>query len=501
MKKQQGNNKRSMPQKPTNKKRDLKKQHLRSEGGKRGIKEQVELTCVYMNEEGKGIAKYSESDVIVPGLLKGEKALVELTRRRGFYTGKVLKIYENSNDRRKAPCPYYDKCGGCQLQHLSYEGQAAYKQETVEGLMKRFGSVNPIIKMDNPFEYRNKSHATFGEDKNGKLVSGIYQEYTHKLTPVEKCMIQAPIADAIVNTIREMMPSFKMRAFNEEYGKGFLRHVLIRNGFTSGEVMVVLVVTDQKFPGKNNFVKALLKAHPEISTIVLNVNDRNTSLVLGHTEKVIYGKGRIMDTLCDTSFTLSPKSFYQINPPQTEKLYNKSLEMAGLTGKETVVDAYSGIGTISLILAKKAKHVIGVELNKDAVRDANVNAKINKVENVQFIQEDAGAFMVKLAEERQPVDVVFMDPPRSGSDERFLASVAKLSPKKIVYISCNPFTQKRDLEYLDGRAYKVKEIQPVDLFPQTFHVENIVLLEKLDAKQKEAKKAPSKAKQTRYKKK
>ncbi len=478
MKNQKGNNKNPMNKKPTNKKRDLKKQHLRSEGGKKGVKEQEELTCVYMNEEGKGVAKYCDSDVIIPGLLKGERALVELTRRRGFYTGKALKIYEASNERRKAPCAYYEKCGGCQLQHLSYDGQATYKQETVEGLMKKYGKVNPIIKMDNPFEYRNKSHATFGEDKNGKIISGIYQEYTHKLIFVDKCMIQDPIADAIVNTIRGLMPSFKMRAFNEEFGKGFLRHVLIRKGFSSGEVMVVLVVTDQKFPGKTNFVKALLKEHPEISTIVLNINDRNTSLVLGNIEKVIYGKGRIVDTLCDTTFTLSPKSFYQINPPQTEKLYNKSIEMANLSGNEVIVDAYSGIGTISLILAKKVKQVIGVELNKDAVKDANYNAKMNNIHNVNFIQEDAGAFMVKLAEENQTVDVVFMDPPRSGSDERFLASVAKLNPKKIVYISCNPFTQKTDLEYLDGRGYKVKEIQPVDLFPQTFHVENIVLLEK-----------------------
>lgn len=478
MKKQNSKGKSSMIQKPTNKKRDLKKQHLRGEGGKRGFKEQVELTCVYMNEEGKGIAKYNNSDVIIPDMLKGERGLIELTRRRGFFTGKFLKVYEASKERRKPPCPYYGKCGGCQLQHLSYDGQAAYKQETVAGLMKRFGQVNPIIKMDDPFEYRNKSHATFGEDKNGTIISGIYQEYTHKLVPVEKCMIQSPIADAIVNTIRGLMPSFKMRAFNETYEKGFVRHVLVRNGFATGEVMVVLVVTDQLFPGKTNFVKALLKEHPEITTIILNVNDRKTSMVLGNVEKVIYGKGRISDTLCETTFTLSPKSFYQINPPQTEKMYNKSIEMANLKGDEVVIDAYSGIGTISLILAKKVKRVIGVELNRDAVKDANVNAKLNNVKNVQFVQEDAGAFMVKLADENKNVDVLFMDPPRSGSDERFLASVAKLYPKKIVYISCNPFTQKKDLEYLDGRGYKVKEIQPVDLFPQTFHVENIVLLEK-----------------------
>ena len=464
--------------KKVNKKREVKQQHLRSEGGKRGIKEQVELKCITMNEEGKGIAKHSGSEVIVPGLVKGEKAIVELTRRRGFYTGTVVKMIESSKDRVTPPCPHYDKCGGCQLQHLSYDGQAAYKKETVEKLMSKFGPTNDILKMDSPFEYRNKSHATFGEDKRGKVISGIYQEYSHRLIPIEKCMIQDPLADAIVNTIRDMMPSFRMRAFNEDYGKGFLRHVLVRKGFNSGEVMVVLVVTEHKFQGKNNFVKALLKAHPEITTIVMNINERNTSLVLGNAEKVLYGKGRISDTLCETRFSLSPKSFYQINPPQTERLYKKSIEMAKLTGKELVVDAYSGIGTISLVLAKNAKEVIGVELNRDAVKDAKFNAKANNITNVQFVQDDAGAFMVKLAEQNEKIDVVFMDPPRSGSDERFLASVAKLSPKKVVYISCNPHTQKRDLEYMVGRGYKVKEIQPVDMFPQTFHVENIVLLEK-----------------------
>jgi 23S rRNA (uracil1939-C5)-methyltransferase len=465
-------------EKKVNKKRQLKQQHLRGEGGKKHIKEQVELKCVTMNEEGKGLAKYSGSQVIIPNMVTGEKALVELTRRRGFYTGTIIKMLSPSKDRITPPCPYYERCGGCQMQHLSYEGQARYKQDIVNKLMQKYGRPQAILTMETPFEYRNKSHATFGEDKRGKIISGIYQEYSHRLIPIEKCMIQDPKADAIVNTIRDLMPSFRMRAFNEEYGKGFLRHVLIRKGFKTGEIMVVLVVTENKFQSKNNFVKALLKAHPEITTIVMNINDRDTSMVLGHAEKVLYGKGRIKDSLCGIDFYLSPRSFYQINPPQTERLYNNSIEMAQLSGKETVIDAYSGIGTISLALAKKAKQVIGVELNKEAVKDAILNAKNNKITNAKFVQDDAGAFMVKLAEQKEKVDVVFMDPPRSGSDERFLASVAKLKPKKLVYISCNPHTQKRDLDYITGRGYQVKAIQPVDMFPQTFHVENIVLLER-----------------------
>lgn len=462
----------------TNKKRDLKQQHLGRGEGKKNQKEQVELKCIGMNEEGKGLSKFSGSEVVIPGMVTGEKAIVELTRRRGFYTGDLVKLTQTSKDRIKPPCPHYEKCGGCQLQHISYEGQSKYKQETVEKLMKKYGRPQAILTMETPFEYRNKSHSTFGEDKNGKLISGIYQEYSHRLISVERCMIQDPKADAIVNTIRDLMPSFKMRAFNEEYGKGFLRHVLIRKGFNSGELMVALVVTEHKFQGKNNFVKALLKAHPEITTIVMNINDKNTSMVLGNAEKVLYGKGRIKDTLCGIEFSLSPKSFYQINPPQTERLYKKSIQMANLKGNETVIDAYSGIGTISLVLAKQVKQVVGVELNKDAVKDAIYNAKANDIKNAKFVQDDAGAFMVKLAEQNEKIDVVFMDPPRSGSDERFLASVAKLKPKKVVYISCNPHTQKRDLDYITSRGYVVKGIQPVDMFPQTFHVENIVVLER-----------------------
>ncbi|MBN2897487.1 MAG: 23S rRNA (uracil(1939)-C(5))-methyltransferase RlmD [Clostridia bacterium] len=454
------------------------KQHLRSEGGKKGMKEQVELTCVAMNEEGRGIAKHSGSDVIIQGMITGEVAIVELTRRRGFYTGKIVKLLSKSKDRVQPPCPYYEACGGCQLQHLSYEGQALYKHDFVSKLMTKYGYTEPILKMETPFAYRNKCQAAFGEDKRGNIISGIYQEYSHRLVSIERCLIQDPQADAIINTIRGLMPSFKMRAYNEDFGKGFLRHVLVRKGFASGEIMVVMVVTEHKFQFKNHFIEALLKVHPEITTVVMNINDRDTNMVLGNAEKVLYGKGFIKDTLCGIEFTLSPRSFYQINPAQTARLYQRAIEMAALTGKETVIDAYSGIGTISLSLAKKAKQVIGVELNKDAVKDAINNAKNNKINNVRFVQGDAGAFMVKMADHNEKVDVVFMDPPRGGSDERFLASVAKLKPEKIVYISCNPVTQKRDLEYLIGRGYKVEEIQPVDMFPHTFHVETVVKLQR-----------------------
>lgn len=379
----------------------------------------------------------------------------------------------------KPECPYYDKCGGCQLQHLSYEGQTKHKQIQVEELMSSYGKVNPILTMKDPYEYRNKVHSTFSYDKRKQIISGMYMEDTHKVINIDKCMIQDSKADEIIETIRGFMRSFKMKPYNEDTGQGFLRHVLIRRGFATNEVMVVLVVSSKVLPGKKNYVKALVKKHSEISTIVMNINNRKTSVVLGNQEITIYGKGYIEDILCGLKFRISPKSFYQVNPIQTEILYKKAIEMADLDGNETVIDAYSGIGTISLIASKSVKNVIGVELNKDAVKDAITNARQNNIKNVYFYNEDAGEFMVKLAKENKNIDLVIMDPPRSGSDEKFLSSIVKLSPKKVVYISCNPVTQERDLRYLVKKGYRVEEIQPVDMFPHTNHVECVIKIQKV----------------------
>ena len=316
-------------------------------------------------------------------------------------------------------------------------------------------------------------HAVFDRDRKGNIISGIYEEGTHRVVPVENCLIEDEKSQEIIRTIRGMLKSFKIRTYDEDTGYGLLRHVLIRRGFSTGEIMVVLVTGSPIFPSKNNFVKALRKAHPEITTVVLNVNDRQTSMVLGEREKPIFGPGFIKDRLCGCMFRISPKSFYQVNPVQTEILYQTAIDYASLTGKETVIDAYCGIGTIGLIAAKKAGKVIGVELNKDAVKDARINAKENKITNAAFYQGDAGRFMVEMAAKGEKADVVFMDPPRAGSDERFLSSVVKLSPKKVIYISCNPETLARDLKYLTKHHYKVEKIQPVDMFPFCDHCETV----------------------------
>ena len=330
--------------------------------------------------------------------------------------------------------------------------------------------------MENPYYYRNKVHAVFDRDRRGNIISGTYEAKTHRVVPVENCLIEDKKSQEIIRTIRGLLKSFKIKTYDEDTGYGLFRHVLIRRGFKSGEIMVVLVLGSPILPSSNNFVKALRKEHPEITTVVLNINDRKTSMILGEREKVLYGKGFIRDELCGCTFRISPKSFYQVNPVQTEILYQKAIEFAHLTGKESVIDAYCGIGTIGLIASGHAKEVVGVELNKDAVKDAKLNARENQIRNVKFFQGDAGEFMEAMAAEGKSMDVLFMDPPRAGSDEKFMASAVKMGPEKIVYISCNPETLARDLKYLTKKGYQVKKIQPVEMFAFTEHLETVVLL-------------------------
>lgn len=372
-------------------------------------------------------------------------------------------------------CPYVKKCGGCNMLDGDYVGHLKLKQKLVEGYLQGICKVMPITGMQDPYHYRNKVHAVYANTKQG-VISGVYQEGTHRVVPVEECRIEDRKADQIIQDIRGLLKSFRMKAYDEDRGFGFLRHVLIRRGFHSGEIMVVLVTGTPVFPSKNNFIKALRKLHPEITTIIQNINDRKTSMVLGEREILLYGKGYIEDQLCGKTFRISAKSFYQVNPVQTEFLYGKAVELAGLTGKERVIDAYCGIGTIGLIASDGAAETLGIELNPDAVRDAIRNAKVNGVKNIRFYQADAGAYMVQMAEQGEHADVVFMDPPRAGSDEAFLSSVVKLAPERIVYISCNPETLARDLKYLVKQGYVAGEAWPYDMFPWTGHVETVVLL-------------------------
>ena len=389
-----------------------------------------------------------------------------------------------SKNKNSMTCSASKKCGGCRYLNLSYKEQLSKKQKFVEGLLKGYGKVLDIEGMDEPYYYRNKVHHALGRDKKGNVISGSYEESTHKIVPTDSCLLEDKVSGEIIATVRKLLTSFKIQIFNEKSGYGLVRHVLVRRGFATGEVMVVLIAASPVFPSKNNFVKALIKEHHEIKTVVLNVNDRFTSMVLGKRNITLYGDGYIYDILCGKKFRISPSSFYQINPVQTKKLFETAIEYAGLSGKETVIDAYCGIGTIGLCASDKAGTVIGVELNKDAVKDAIINAKENKTSNAKFFTGDAGEFMTGMASENERADVVFMDPPRSGSTKEFMDAMIKMAPDRVVYISCNPVTQADDLKYLTKHGYKVDKIKPFDLFPWTEHCEVIVSMNKIQGKKK-----------------
>ena len=374
-------------------------------------------------------------------------------------------------------CPVYKKCGGCQLLHMEYKKQLDFKREQITTLLKPYGKLEGIIGMETPEHYRHKVHAVFGRDNRGKTICGVYKEGTHIIVPVEKCLLENEKADEIIQTIKGLLKSFKIKTYDEDTGYGLLRHVLVRVGCSTGQIMVVLVLGSPILPSKNNFVKALRKVHPEITTVVINVNDKKTSMVLGDKEQVIYGPGYIEDRLCGMTFKISPKSFYQVNPRQTEVLYQKAIAFAELSGKEVVLDAYCGTGTIGMIAAPHAGRVIGVDLNKDAVRDAIAGAKRNQISNIRFYQADAGDFMVKMADSGEKVDVVLMDPPRTGSSEKFLKALVQLGPRKIVYVSCNPETLARDLQFLCRKGYRMEKGVGVDMFPFTKHVEVIIMMQ------------------------
>ena len=371
-------------------------------------------------------------------------------------------------------------CGGCPLLGLDYAAQLKQKEEKVRALVGKYGPVHPIRGMEQPYHYRNKVISTFATGWGGKLTSGIYAANSHKVLPVESCLLQDEVLDKTMQAVRAAANACRYQTYDEDKGTGLVRHCLLRRGVATGQVMVVLVTAQPVLPGAKNFVKALLTEAAQrgvtVTTVVQNVNSRKTSVVLGEAEKVLYGKGFILDTLCGKTYAISPRSFYQINHAQTEVLYGLAVEAAKLTGKEVVLDAYCGIGTIGLTAADHAKQVVGVELNRDAVQDAIGNARHNGVKNARFFAADATRWIGEAAAAGEKADVIFMDPPREGSTPEFLASVARMAPKRVVYVSCNPVTLARDLATLTKLGYKAEGFTPVDMFPHTEHVETVVLL-------------------------
>ena len=373
-------------------------------------------------------------------------------------------------------CPAYKKCGGCQLD-VTYKQQLSYKQRTVIKLLGRYCRVSPILGMDDPLHYRCKVSNAFGFSR-GQVITGVWQASAGKIAKIEHCALEDVRAGKIVRTIAKLLPAFKIKTYDERTGVGFLRFVTIRIGKQSGQILVALGTNSGAFPSKHDFVRALTEQCPEITTIVQNVSTDRLNLVLGEKETVLYGDGYITDSLCGCEFRISARSFFQINPTQTEKLYATAVDFAELDGGQTVIDAYCGVGTIGIIASGKAKSVLAVEQNSDAVKNAIENASRNGADNVRVLCADAGAFMEELAEHGESADVVFTDPPRAGCSKQFLHALLALSPKRIVYISCNPETLARDLYFLTKNGYEAKKIQPVDMFPFTKHIEVITCLER-----------------------
>lgn len=377
------------------------------------------------------------------------------------------------------PCPLAKKCGGCQLTNLPYPDQLKLKEKQVTKLLGKFCRVQPIIAGESPYHYRNKVQAAFGKTRGGMIISGVYQSSTHKIVKMDQCLLDDPRADAIIVTIRNLLQAFGLPAYNERTGKGFIRHVLVKTARGTGQVLVVLVTGTAAFKSKNDFCRALLERHPEITTIVQNVNDKFTSLVLGEKEFVLYGDGYITDDLLGKQFRISPKSFYQINYDVTRQLYSTVIEYASLKKDCRVIDAYSGVGTIGMILSDMAGTVLSVENNPDAVRDARMNAKRNGITNMRFICADATEFLKQMAKNSETADVVVMDPPRAGSTPAFIRSVCSLAPERVVYVSCNPETLARDVYLFMKLGYRVRKIQPFDMFPNTNHCEVVVSMSRV----------------------
>ena len=435
----------------------------------------IKGTAIDLSSEGKGVVKYRNDIIFVDGLFPDEEADIEvLYQRAGVYFGKVKHLYQISKERIQPRCKICTSCGGCQYQQLDYKAQLKYKTKRVKEALSRIAHVKqdvlPCIGADNPYNYRNKIQVPFVKDRNGIVKFGFYKENTHIIMPIKECAIEDKRAASILWDIKLLLEDMNIPTYNEDSGRGILRYVLIRTSYHYKELMVVLVTTQMNFPGQRNFVNELVKKHPEITTVVENVNSRKTNVILGEKEKVLYGPGHIKDDILGLTFEISASSFFQINPEQVEKLYKCALDL--VNPNEIVLDAYSGVGTIGLIAARNAKKVISVEINKSAHKNAVENAKRNGINNIQFICDDAGKFITKYIGD---IDTLIMDPPRSGSDETFLKTVMNKRIKKIIYVSCNPETLARDIEYLSP-LYEVKYVQPVDMFPMTAHVETVVEL-------------------------
>ena len=444
------------------------------------------LDIISIGYEGEGIAKIEGYPIFIEGAILGEKVKALIVKvKKNYAYGKLIEVIESSSERIEPKCSIYKRCGGCTVQHMSYKKQLDYKFERVKDCITKIGGLSEeLVKypigMDNPERYRNKVQLPVGMVK-GELNIGFYASRSHNIIDLDTCLIQDKVADRVTNLARQWMLKYNIQpasvdgVFNK---KGLIRHIMIRKGFTTNEVMVVLVATKDKIPYINEFINEIVEKIDGIKSIVLNVNKENTNVILGQECITLWGEDTIIDYIDNFKFNISPLSFFQVNPVQTEKLYSKALEYAGLTGEETVFDAYCGTGTITLFLSQKAKKVYGVEIIEPAIINARENARINNIENAEFFVGKSEEVIPELIEKGIAPEVIVVDPPRKGCDIKLLEAIGKAKPKKVVYVSCDPSTLARDLKILEEQGYKTEEVQPVDMFPMTSHIENVTLLVK-----------------------
>lgn len=443
------------------------------------------LDVVDQGYEGEGIGKVDGTfPVFIQGALKGEKVKVVITKtKKNFAYGKLVDILQRSPERARPECRIYKKCGGCTLQHSSYKGQLDFKWDRVKDCVKKIAKLDPeIVKyplgMEEPWRYRNKVQLPVGLI-NGELHIGFFEPRSHDIVNMESCLIQDEVADQVVKLTREWMLKYKIKPYirNGRYDEdGVVRHIMIRRGFETNEIMVVLVTNGEELPYEEEFVDLMLDNIRGLASVIQNVNSEKTNVILGRKNITLWGDDTISDYIGKYKFNISPQSFFQVNPTQTEVLYGKAMEFAELSGDETVFDAYCGTGSITLFLSEKAKKVYGVEVVSGAIKNARINAKENNITNAEFILGESEVEIPKLIEKGIKADVVVVDPPRKGCEKALLDSITKIDAKKIVYVSCDPSTLARDLQILEEQGYKTVEIQPVDMFPQTSHIENVALL-------------------------
>ena len=442
----------------------------------------LEVTIEDLTHEGAGVAKFEGYALFIPKALPGERAKIKVVKvNKGYGFGKLMEVLDKSEDRvEEVPCPIFDQCGGCQLQHLSYEGQLKQKQKQVRNVLERIGHleniiVHPTLGMTDPWRYRNKAQVPFAE-REGGLVAGFYQERSHEIIDMNHCLIQHEENDKVVQVVKEIARKFGVRGYDEQKHRGMLRHVVARYGVNTGQLMVVLVTRSRELKNKTKFIAAIRDKLPNVTSIVQNINAKRTNVIFGDETNVLWGEEYIYDTIGDVKFAISARSFYQVNPEQTKVLYDKALEYAQLTGSETVIDAYCGIGTISLFLAQRAQHVYGVEIVPEAISDAKRNARLNKMENVDFAVGEAEKVIPWWYAQGVRANVIVVDPPRKGCDQALLDTMIKMKPERVVYVSCNPATLARDLRILEDGGFKTVEVQPVDMFPHTNHCEAVAKL-------------------------